>query len=238
MKLQLLIFGIGISALSYSQNLIEQSCYKKSKGECVIPKKEIYQYNNKNYLIKDYNKNGTLKFVMDSSSTTQGLDGFVKYFSENGTLQMTGWYDKNTISGDWKVYDDKGAIIREISYNLEKIKCDTNSVIETGVINSSAEVMPSFQGGDLNTFRSYVQNNIFYPPDCSETGVSGRIFVKFSIDKFGNVVDVELERGVQINLNNEAIRVVSSSPKWTPGYKDGKPVKIQISMPIVFILTK
>jgi TonB family protein len=235
-RFTLIIIALGFSVFCRSQVLIEKTCQKKSKGECLIPLKEIYKYDDGKYLIKDFNKNGTPEFIMDSARSTDGLDGHVQYFTKKGILIMDGYYDKNVISGNWKIYTEDGKFVREISYNPDYIQLDTNLINVPENIESSYEAMPSFEGGDVNKFRQYVQSHLFYPPDCAEKGVSGKIFVKFSVDKYGNVTDVEIVRGVEKNLDKETIRVVSSSPKWTPGYKKGKPVNVQFTFPVVFIL--
>lgn len=98
------------------------------------------------------------------------------------------------------------------------------------------EDMPKFQGGDQNTFRAWVQSHLKYPEIASENGISGKVFVNFVVDKTGKVVDAKVVRGVDPSLDQEALRVVNSSPKWTPGKQRGKPVKVQFTFPIVFVL--
>ena len=221
-RFTLIFIALGFSVLCRSQELVERTCQKKSKGECLVPKKEIYKYDNGEYLIKDFNKNGTPDFIMDSASSTDGLDGHVQYFTKQGTLIMDGYYDQNVISGNWKIYTGEGKFVREISYNPINIEQDTNLIDVPEKIDSNDEAMPSFEGGDVNKFRQYVQSHLFYPPDCAVKGVSGKIFVKFSVDKYGNVTDVEIVGGVEKNLDKETIRVVSDSPKMDTCISKGK----------------
>jgi TonB family protein len=240
-KTTLIFILLGFTAITYSQQLIEQDCRKKSKGECLIAKKEIYKYDNGKYLVKEFNKNGTPSFIMDSAAKATGLDGHVQYFTKNGDLSMDGYYMNNVIAGVWKIYAENGSLVREISYDFEDKYCDTTKIeaINTDASEQTFEIveeLPLFEGGDMNKFRSYIQSNLFYPPHCSEHGISGRIFVKFVVDKCGNVVDAEIERGVDKSLDKEALRVVASSPQWTPGYQKGKTVKVRISFPVVFVL--
>ena len=98
------------------------------------------------------------------------------------------------------------------------------------------EDMPSFKGGDLNTFRNWVQSNLVYPEIAAENGISGRVFIQFAVNASGQVVDVVVARGVDPALDKEAVRVVQNSPKWTPGKQRGRPVKVQFTFPIVFVL--
>lgn len=95
---------------------------------------------------------------------------------------------------------------------------------------------PKFQGGDENTFSTWVFKNIVYPEIAKENGVSGRVTLQFTVDKDGSVTNVVVVRGVDASLDREAVRVVSSSPKWTPGRQRDKPVKVRYTFPVVFQL--
>lgn len=235
-RLTIAILALAFSTISYSQELFEQTCYKKSKGECIIPKKEIFKYENGKYLVKKYYKNGTLEFLMDSTISIDDYDGHVQYFNENGTITMDGYYENNIISGTWKIYKDNGTLIRSISYDHIDKPVDTTVINNPGNIHSSYEAYPSFKGGDLNTFRDYIQSQLFYPPIAEEKGIMGRVFVSFTIDNFGNVINAKIEKGVDPSIDKEALRAISSSPKWIPGYQKGKAVKVQFTYPIVFVL--
>ncbi len=95
-----------------------------------------------------------------------------------------------------------------------------------------AEVMPKFPGGEAEMF-SFIGKNIRYPNDAKENGISGTVYLTFVIDTTGNVDAIRVLRGVQI-LNEEAVRVVKSIPKWTPGMQNGKKVIVQLVLPIKF----
>lgn len=98
------------------------------------------------------------------------------------------------------------------------------------------EDMPMFKGGGKEKFREWIAQNLQYPPIAAENGISGRVFVQFAVNASGEVVDVVVVRGVDPALDKEAVRVVKSSPKWTPGKQRGRPVKVQFTFPIVFVL--
>lgn len=98
------------------------------------------------------------------------------------------------------------------------------------------EDMPMFQGQDNGAFRTYIHQNLKYPLIAQENGVSGRVFVQFDISVTGEVTNIVVVRGVDPSLDREAIRVVKSSPKWTPGKQRGRPVKVRFTFPIAFQL--
>ena len=98
------------------------------------------------------------------------------------------------------------------------------------------EDMPSFKGEGQDGFRKYIAENLHYPEVAAENGISGRVFVQFAVNSKGQVVDAVVVRGVDPALDKEALRVVTSSPKWAPGKQRGKPVKVQFTFPINFVL--
>lgn len=96
---------------------------------------------------------------------------------------------------------------------------------------------PGFNGGDANEFTLWVQQNLKYPEKCKQSMVQGRVTVQFTITETGKVTDVKVLRGVNEELDKEAVRVVSESPLWTPGKdKDGKAVLVSFVFPVIFKL--
>ena len=108
---------------------------------------------------------------------------------------------------------------------------------EEEVLFAIVEDKPLFNGMDAEAgFREWVGKNTNYPTVAQENGISGRVFVEFSISTTGEVTDVKLLRGVDPLLDAEAMRVIKSSPKWTPGMQRGKPVKVKYQFPVNFRL--
>ncbi|TRX71110.1 energy transducer TonB [Carboxylicivirga sp. M1479] len=97
------------------------------------------------------------------------------------------------------------------------------------------EEMPEFPGGSGELFR-FISKNVKYPVICQENGVQGRVSVSFVVDEKGNVVNVQAYRGVDPNLEREAVRVVKSMPKWKPGKQRGRNVKVSYTVPVNFKL--
>ena len=100
-----------------------------------------------------------------------------------------------------------------------------------------ADVKPKFNGGDIGEFTKWVFGNLVYPQEAKDAKITGRVTVKFTINTDGTLSDITVLAGPHESLNNEVVRVVSQSPaNWTPGYVDGKPVRITYNMPILFQL--
>ena len=97
------------------------------------------------------------------------------------------------------------------------------------------ENMPEFPGGDLGLMR-YIQKNVKYPAIAKEYNITGKVYVSFIVDKKGSVTNVKIVRGVDKNLDAEAMRVVKSLPKYKPGKQRGKSVRVMFTIPINFTL--
>lgn len=97
------------------------------------------------------------------------------------------------------------------------------------------EVMPNFPGGDVE-LRKFIAKNVIYPTEAVEKGIQGRVYVNFVVDDTGKVIHVGIARGVHELIDEEAIRVVSSMPDWTPGMQRGKYVNVEYTVPINFVL--
>ena len=98
-----------------------------------------------------------------------------------------------------------------------------------------AENMPEFPGGDLGLVK-YIQANVKYPAAAKEYNITGKVFVSFIVDKFGSVTNVRIARGIDKNLDAEALRVVKSLPKYKAGRNRGVRVKVKLTIPINFDL--
>lgn len=98
------------------------------------------------------------------------------------------------------------------------------------------EDMPLFDGGDINHFRNWVQKRVQYPKIAAENGIQGKVFIMFVVEPDGTVTNVEIIRGVDPSLDNEALRVVNESPVWSPGKQRGTPVRVRFSITVNFQL--
>lgn len=98
------------------------------------------------------------------------------------------------------------------------------------------EDMPQFAVSGYRDFRDYIDQEIIYPERCREEGISGRVYVQFVVKSDGSVDDIKVVRGINEELNEEAVRVVQSSPLWQPGKHKGKAVNVSYSFPVVFSL--
>ena len=88
----------------------------------------------------------------------------------------------------------------------------------------------------LNEFRNYIQSNLKYPTIARENAIEGTVYIRFIVNKEGDVKNVNVLRGVDPSLDQAAVIAIENSPKWEPGKQRGMPVKVSINIPIVFSL--
>ncbi|MDA7794447.1 energy transducer TonB [Flavobacteriales bacterium] len=126
----------------------------------------------------------------------------------------------------------------ESDEDLEVIEEEEETTDEVFMV---VEDMPRFEGCSdeactQNKIMQFIGRKTKYPPIAKENNITGRVYVSFVVDKSGSVTDVKILRGVDKYLDAEAVRVVKSLPKFSPGKQRGKPVKVQYNVPISFRL--
>lgn len=100
---------------------------------------------------------------------------------------------------------------------------------------SMVEMRPYFPGGDAEMYR-WIAENMNYPAAAAEDGASGRVVVEFVINKDGSISNARVVRSRHPALDQEALRLVNSMPRWIPGRNDGKLVNVTYCLPISFRL--
>ncbi len=136
--------------------------------------------------------------------------------------------------------DDEAALFdsefdEEAEVEFQEVEVEEEVVEDTEEVFIIVEQMPQFPGGD-EALLKYLATSVKYPVIAQENGIQGRVFVSFVIDKNGDVTNVRVARPFDPNLDKEAVRVVQSMPKWTPGKQRGKAVKVSYNVPINFVL--
>ena len=97
------------------------------------------------------------------------------------------------------------------------------------------EQFPSFPGGN-GKLSEFLSQNVRYPVVAVENGIEGRVIVRFIVERDGSVSNVEVAKGAEASLDNEAVRVVKMMPKWNPGKHKGQAVRVKFAVPIIFKL--
>ena len=121
-------------------------------------------------------------------------------------------------------------------YDYHTADVEEEEVEEDAIPFFVVEQKPSFNKGDANEFAKWVNARLVYPELAKENNVQGRVTLQFTVEADGRVSNVRVLRGVDESLDKEAVRVVSSSPKWEPGRQRDRAVKVTYTFPVIFQL--
>lgn len=179
--------------------------------------------NDTNLLIEPYANN---------LSIIRNIDGKLQYTDFNMTNrlllfteQIKALTDSIAVKNKWK--EEQLAIIDKKALDERaQMKANKNVIIE---------VMPSFPGGDVELIK-WLSKNIKYPAIAEENGVQGRVIVRFVVGKDGTIRNPEIVKSVDPSLDKEALRVIKSMPRWTPGKQNDVPVEVYFTLPVTFQL--
>lgn len=105
----------------------------------------------------------------------------------------------------------------------------------TNTVFKTAEVMPQFPGGTAEMYK-YISENLKYPAIDQEIGTQGKVVIQFVVGMQGEIKEAKILRGVSVNCDKEAMRVVKGMPKWIPGRQNGNLVQVYFTLPITFRL--
>jgi protein TonB len=125
--------------------------------------------------------------------------------------------------------------VQEETVIKEVVIADAPVVEKADEIFDVVENSPEFPGG-MEAWNEYLRKNLKYPTQARRMGIEGTVYVVFVVNTDGTVQDVELLRGIGGGCDEEALRVVSGAPKWSPGKQRGRPVRVRMRLPIRFKL--
>ena len=133
--------------------------------------------------------------------------------------------------------DQKGDPNADIKIDEPVGNADIKQVVEAdpNQIFTAVEKQPQFPGGEAG-FNKYLSKNLRYPAIARENNVQGRVVLTFVVERDGSLTDIKVLRPLGSGTDEEAIRALKSSPKWSPGIQNGRPVRVQYSIPINFAL--
>ena len=218
---------------------------------------------NDKYSVKVQDKNNVLKakLTYDELSNRQKTKSGKQYYYypsrkveriddyiENGVVISTRLYedgqikDKRVISFFDTPQKTKDAIVQTLNSDGLPERIDTIhhvKNIESVLVNKKnteyvqEESMPEFFGGQKALFL-FLNQNVHYPPEAYEEKIQGKVIVEFVVDKDGSICDAVILKSVHWSLDEEALRVIKSMPKWKPGVQKGKPVRVKYTVPVNF----
>ena len=142
--------------------------------------------------------------------------------------------DDVTVELDFQSLDDTDVPVDIREYIQQEVVQE--EVEEEVIFAINVDEKPTFNGGDANEFSKWVNSRLVYPEAAKENGIEGRVTLQFTIDKDGRLGDVKVLSTPDETLAQEAVRVVSSSPKWKPGKQRDRAVKVSYTFPVIYRL--
>jgi len=182
---------------------------------------------NNSLIIKVINKKTEQAFSINTDQLKDSLNEPLSVTS-NGTL-LTATIPPVSIGSNPKLCVNNNLIT---NLNLRK---DSIAQPDNGPVFSAVEIQPTFPGGEEG-FGRFLQTNIRYPEAARKNNVQGRVFIQFTIEKDGSLSNMRTLRDPGAGLGDEAVRVLSASPKWLPGIQNGMAVRVQYTVPVNFSL--
>jgi TonB family protein len=240
-----LISGI-IYLISYrkkdNQNLMTSSYY----NEILIDTAKRYSWN-----IKDTNDISTNMFVTDEKRYR------ANYIIEKSSIQKNekinlSISDVCFLSKDYRFETEEPALENNfelpLKYNSEDSSISSIKQIpiqdketinlkdETDDVFLIVDEMPRFRDAGLKEFSKYIHSLIIYPEEAIEKGIEGRLYVQFTVDELGKIINPQIIKGCHPILEKEVLRVLNNSPLWAPGRQNGISVKVSMVIPVDFHL--
>ncbi len=197
--------------------------YFNSKWEQVTKEKFDYYRTSTNESglinVTDYWKSGEVQMtgIYESLEPKVQHGDFIWYF-KNGNIRQTTTFDNGKAVGLTREFDTNGD---------EKF----NYVVEIDGLDNSDEI-----NKHVNRLRKKVSRSLKYPPYCASKNIQGKVVVEFYIDKNGEIAKLKVVQPVHKDLDNEAIRVITSYDKWIAPIYKGEKTSLQFSFPIIFVL--
>lgn len=263
-KILLFINILLCCGITKAQQTKDKIYYNKNWESSTKENAEYYRIISKErelFHVMEYHLNGTLQMNGYYKTLNPEIkEGLFTYYDENGKKSSQGNYFANTKNGPYNFYYksgliwfsenysngilegectgyfENGQIKRKEKYRRGELiegKCYTSSGLDTSFY--PFETMPEFIGGNKALF-NYLGQNINYPPKAREKGIEGKVILHFVVSMDGQIKDIEIIKYSHALLDQEALRVVKSMPKWKPGFQDGKAVEVKYTLPISFKL--
>lgn len=200
-----------------------------------------------------YYPDSTLQLRMDLDNEETGI---YEHFWLDGTKNESGKFKNGFMDGTWTTKNWKGEEMKDFnSLDLIKIYNDGidsvlkfsaqwifieefgfNHLEDKNQIIEFPDIEAGFVGGPQK-LHQFISENVIYPEEAILTNDQGKVYISFVIEKNGDVTNVKVERGVSVELDAEAKRLIESMPDWTPAINRGQYVRARCRIPIAFVLT-
>ena len=139
--------------------------------------------------------------------------------------------DNTELDDDAEIFDSE--FEEDAAVEFVEVDVEEEAVEETEEVFFIVEQMPIFPGGD-EALRKYLATSVKYPVIAQENGIQGKVTLTFVIERDGSLTNIQVMQSPDRSLADEAVRVLQSSPKWTPGKQRNSPVRVRYTLPVEF----
>jgi TonB family protein len=247
MKNSILIYAfLFFTVTTYAQIKIDTFYFDKNYLK--VPKQQagkisIYTQKDSFLTVEEYNSQMVLRSRNEYRLRNLGKkneyrvgNGAFENYNDDGSLKAKGTLVENEFDGNLvSYYPNERPVRQDVYKNGELIKGRCLDSMGNEIKFFPYQITPEFKGGVQEMFK-YLGENIKYPRTARENGVEGTVYVGFVVAEDGSVEDVMVKRGVSKDVNDEALRVVKSMPKWEAGKLDNELVRVAYTLPIKFKL--
>jgi TonB family protein len=129
----------------------------------------------------------------------------------------------------------KVRMILPITFSIGPKITENGQTVTAREVQAGETERPMPEGG-MKVFYDYVQKELKYPEQAKNQGIQGRVYVQFVVDKDGSITDVKTIRGIGGGCDEEAVRLITNSPKWVPGKQQGETIEVTMTLPVTFRL--
>jgi protein TonB len=159
-------------------------------------------------------------------------NGYFAWFDSSGRLDSSGYSLLGRKDGHWNYYTDKMSVKTTDEYeNGRLIKhTDWDKVNKD---KKEGDIPAEFRGGS-QAWKTYLTRNIRFPDRAQKNSFQGNVIVEFIVDTSGKIASPHVIKSVEYSLDQEALRIVTEAPAWTPAMKDGQKTRAYLRQPVTF----
>jgi periplasmic protein TonB len=167
-------------------------------------------------------------------------NGRYLYYYEDGGIDSAGKMASGQLNGPWFFYNHKGRIIREKKYDMGNLVKDTTFEVKDDQDQTEIQLKPgeskSEYPGGVGAWQQFLSKNLHYPDRAISAEAMGEVKLQFVVDTAGVILNPEIIHSVEYSLDEESLRIIGLSEKWTPAVQRGRKVKSYKIQPIRFRL--
>ena len=214
------------TVIKIPSNSLVYSNGKKASGDAEIQLTEYYKL--KDILLTNLSTRSNDKLLETGGMVNVKAVKDGKELSVEKTQKITIEMPTKSKKENMQLFNGEQDELDEINWVLSK---NVERVLET-----TSQQPAGYKGGDEEMYK-FLSENVKYPVQAKKTGLEGRVYVEFEVSELGEISNVKILRGIGGGCDEEAIRVVSSMPKWIPAKKDEKNVASKMTLPLNFVLS-